>query len=66
MMWWHRLPRIKKVYVTYSAAVDLDDVAGNQVTQFTVGDERSSTVNAATDGITGASVDANEGDHADL
>ena len=37
MMWWHRLLQIKKVYVTYSGS-DLDDAAGNQVTQFTVGD----------------------------
>ena len=50
----------QKVYVTYSGS-DLDDAAGNQVTQFTklVDVSGSSTANAATDGITGASVDAN-------
>ena len=50
----------QKVYVTYSGS-DLDDAAGNQVTQFTkvVDVSGSSTANAATDGITGATVDAN-------
>ena len=50
----------QKVYVTYSGS-DLDDAAGNQVTQFTkvVDVSGSSTANAATDGITGASADAN-------
>ena len=49
----------QKVYV-YSGS-DLDDAAGNQVTQFTkvVDVSGSSTANAATDGITGATVDAN-------
>ena len=43
----------QKVYVTYSGS-DLDDAAGNQVTQFTkvVDVSGSSTANAATDGIT--------------
>ena len=50
----------QKVYVTYSGS-DLDDAAGNQVTQFTklVDVSGSSTANAATDGITGATVDSN-------
>ena len=32
-MWWHRLPRMEQ-HVTYSGS-DLDDAAGNQMTQFT-------------------------------
>ena len=46
------------MYVTYSGS---DDAAGNQVTQFTklVDVSGSSTANAATDGITAATVDAN-------
>ena len=48
-----------KVYVTYSGS-DLDDAAGNQVTQFTklVDVSGSSTANAATDGITSTSLDS--------
>ena len=58
----------QKVYVTYSGS-DLLDSVGNQVTEFAelVDVSGSSTANAATDGITGASVDANgKDDHADL
>ena len=48
----------QKVYVTYSGS-DLDDAAGNQVTQFTkvIDVSGSNTANAATDGITAAAVD---------
>ena len=47
----------QKVYVTYSGS-DLDDAAGNQVTQFTklVDVSGSSTANPATDAITEAAL----------
>ena len=60
MMWWHRLLQIK-VYVTYSGS-DLDDAAGNQMTQFTklVDVSGSSTAKMPPPmGSPGASVDAN-------